>query len=96
MWMCSETFYIRLPNDGAHDTVSVLRTSAAATWSHWAQHVTRGPLHLTGKLLYGNDTVFSRFHASATTGAPLQDISAEDALGVLKMQHEILEKGRKL
>jgi scyllo-inositol 2-dehydrogenase (NADP+) len=88
--------YMRLPNDGVHDTMSVLRTSLAATWAHWSQHLTRGPLHLAGKLRYGNDEVFGRFHSAATTGGPLADISADDALAVLKMQHEIVERGRKL
>ena len=76
--------------------MSVLRTSLAATWGHWSQHFSRGPLHLAGKLLYGNDEVFARFHASATTGAPLTDVSGEDALAILKMQHEILERRRTL
>jgi scyllo-inositol 2-dehydrogenase (NADP+) len=88
--------YLRLPNDGEHDTFSVLRTSVAATWGHWSQHLTRGPLHLTGKLLYGNDEIFGRFHTSATTGSPLKDISANDALEVLRMQHEIVDRQRVL
>jgi scyllo-inositol 2-dehydrogenase (NADP+) len=88
--------YIRLPNDREHGTLDVLRTSLAATWGHWSQHVTRGPLHLAGKLRYGNDEVYARFHAAAATGAPLTDISAEDALAVLRMQHEILDRKRVL
>lgn len=88
--------YMRLPNDGEHDTMSVLRTSLTATWAHWSQHVTRGPLHLTGKLLYGNDEVYARFHAAATTGAPLEGVSAQDALAILEMQHEILDRKRTL
>jgi predicted dehydrogenase len=88
--------YVRLPNDGEHRTLSVLRTSLAATWSHWAQHVTRGPLHLSGKLLYGNDEVYDRFHRAVVTGSPAADISATDALDVLRMQHEIVERGRVL
>ncbi|HEX6050302.1 MAG TPA: Gfo/Idh/MocA family oxidoreductase [Gemmatimonadaceae bacterium] len=88
--------YVRLPNDGVHDSMSVVRTSLAATWGHWSQHLTRGPLHLMGKLLYGNDEVFARFHTAATTGTPLTDISGDDALAVLRMQHEILERGRTL
>jgi scyllo-inositol 2-dehydrogenase (NADP+) len=88
--------YVRLPIVGEPGTMSVLRTSLAATWGHWSQHLTRGPLHLAGKLLYGNDEVFGRFHAAATTGAALADISAEDALAVLRMQHEILSRGRTL
>ena len=88
--------YVRLPNDGEHDTMSVLRTSLAATWGHWSQHFSRGPLHLAGKLLYGNDEVFARFHSAATTGAPIADVSAEDALAILEMQHEILDHRRTL
>lgn len=88
--------YVRLPNDGEHGTWSVLRTSIAATWDHWSQHVTRGPLHLTGRLRYGNDEVFARFHAAATSGAPLKDISGDDALAVLRMQHEVLDRKRLL
>jgi scyllo-inositol 2-dehydrogenase (NADP+) len=86
--------YMRLPNDGEHDTMSVLRTSLTATWAHWSQHATRGPLHLTGKLLYGNDEVYGRFHAAATTGRALEGVSARDALAILQMQHEILERKR--
>jgi predicted dehydrogenase len=33
--------YLRLPNDGAHTAWPVLRTSLAATWAHWAQHLWR-------------------------------------------------------
>jgi predicted dehydrogenase len=88
--------YLRLPNDGEHTTLSVLGTSLAATWGHWSQHVTRGPLHLAGRLLYGNDEVFARFHAAATGGPAVRDISADDALDVLRMQHEILERKRVL
>jgi scyllo-inositol 2-dehydrogenase (NADP+) len=88
--------YLQLPNDGEHDTYSVVRTSLKATWDHWSQHLTRGPLHLAGKLLYGNDEVFARFHAAATTGTMPADISARDALEVLRMQHEILDRGRLL
>ena len=87
---------MRLPNDGEHDTMSVLRTSLTATWAHWSQHVTRGPLHLSGRLLYGNDELYARFHTAATTGAPLEGVSAQDALAILEMQHEILDRKRAL
>lgn len=88
--------YTALPNDGVHDTASVLRTSLGATWAHWSQHLSRGPLHLAGRLLYGNDEVFGRFHAAVTRGAPLENVSGEDALAVLRMQHEILAGHRRL
>jgi scyllo-inositol 2-dehydrogenase (NADP+) len=88
--------YVRLPNDGEHGTLAVLRTSMAATWAHWSQHATRGPLHLAGRLLYGNDEVFARFHAAVTRGRPLERITGEDALAVLRMQHQIVASGRRL
>ena len=88
--------YLRLPNDGEHAALSVLRTSMAATWGHWSQHVTHGPLHLAGRLQYGNGEVFARFHAAATAGQPIHDVAAADALDVLRMQHDILDRKRVL
>lgn len=83
--------YIRLPNDGLHTTKTVLRTSALATWQHWAQHFTSGIQHLTGKLRYGNEVIFERFARSVVQGSNPQDIGPEDALRVLKMQHEVIQ-----
>jgi predicted dehydrogenase len=88
--------YVGLPNDGAHTTWPVLRTSLAATWSHWAQHLASGPRHLLGRLYYGNEEVFRRFAAAATTGGEPAAIGAEDALAVLRMQHEIIEHAERL
>jgi hypothetical protein len=44
-----------------------------------------------GKLRYGNDEVFSRFHSAVRSGQPPQGIAADDALAVLRIQHWILE-----
>lgn len=88
--------YIKLPNDGLHTTWPVLRTSLAATWSHWIQHLLNGPLHLAGALRYGNDEVFRRFAAAVRTGTAPAGISADDALAVLRMQHEIIERGERI
>ena len=85
--------YTRLPNDGAHTTWPVLRTSLAATWAHWTQHLVSGPRHLAGSLLYGNDEVFARFAQAVRTSNAPQAISADDALAVLRMQHDILRHG---
>ena len=84
--------YISLPNDGAHDTKSVLRTSLLATAQHWFQHITSGIPHLTGRLFYGNDEVFGRFARSirGETGA-LDPVDANRALEVLKLQHAIID-----
>lgn len=82
--------YARLPNDEGHTTWPVLRTSLAATWSHWTQHLVSGPRHLFGTLLYGNDEVFRRFAAAALSGGEPKGIGSADALAVVRMQHEIL------
>lgn len=84
--------YLRLPNDGAHGTWPVLRTSLVATASHWVQHLVSGPRHLAGTLLYGNDEVFRRFAAAARTSAEPEGIGPEDALAVLRMQHDIVRQ----
>jgi scyllo-inositol 2-dehydrogenase (NADP+) len=82
--------YLRLPNDGGHTTWPVLRTSLAATWSHWSQHLVSGPRHLFGSLLYGNEEVFRRFAAAVRSATEPEGIGAADALAVLRMQHDIL------
>ncbi len=85
--------YISLPNDGAHDTRSVLRTSLAATAQHWVQHLTSGIPHLTGRLFYGNDQVFERF-ARAIDGRAdaLGPVGPASALAILKLQHAIIDR----
>jgi scyllo-inositol 2-dehydrogenase (NADP+) len=88
--------YVRIPNDGSHATWPVLRTSLVASWSHWMQHLVSGPRHLAGTLRYGNDEVFRRFaDAARGSGAP-EGIGADDALAVLRMQHEIIERAEHL
>lgn len=89
--------YIRLPNDGRHDTARVLRTSFAATTRHWLQHITSGIPHLTGRLNYGNAELFDRF-ASGIAGdaAAMSPISAASAHAVLKLQHAILDRAEDL
>ncbi|HUG78433.1 MAG TPA: Gfo/Idh/MocA family oxidoreductase [Burkholderiales bacterium] len=88
--------YVRLPNDGLHSTWPVLRTSLVATASHWLQHLVSGPRHLAGRLRYGNDEVFRRFAAAVRSSSPAEGIAAEDALAVLRMQHEIIERAERL
>jgi hypothetical protein len=56
------------------------------------QHFVSGPRHLAGVLLYGNDEVFRRFGAAVRSGGEPRGISAADALAVLRMQHDILER----
>jgi len=88
--------YLRLPNDGAHTAWPVLRTSLAATWGHWWQHLLSGPRHLAGRLDYGNAEVFRRFAAAARAGGEPAGIGGDDALAVLRMQHELLQRAERL
>lgn len=83
--------YLRLPNDDLHTTWPVLRTSLTATASHWAQHLLSGPQHLFGTLRYGNDEVFRRFAAAVRSGTAPQDIGTQDALAVLRLQHQVID-----
>ncbi|MCM2322807.1 MAG: Gfo/Idh/MocA family oxidoreductase [Oligoflexia bacterium] len=82
--------YMRLPNDGLHTTGTVFRTSVATTLQHWGQHFTSGVRHLAGTLRYGNQEVFERFANAVLTGAEPEGIAAENALAVLKRQHEVI------
>lgn len=88
--------YIRLPNDGAHTAWPVVRTSLAATWAHWTQHLVSGPRHLSGTLDYGNGEVFRRFAAAARAAQEPEGIGGADALAVLRMQHEVLQRAQRL
>ena len=89
--------YIRLPNDGRHDTRTVLRTSLTATAQHWFQHLTSGLPHLTGRLSYGNDEVFDRF-ARGIGGdtAAMAPIGGESAQAVLALQHAIIDQAEEI
>lgn len=83
--------YIRLPNDGAHRAIDVVKTSLSASRQHWGQHFTNGPKHLTGNLLYGNDRVFSNFADAVQNRKNPLGIAAQDAIDVLEMQWNIID-----
>jgi scyllo-inositol 2-dehydrogenase (NADP+) len=87
--------YVCLPNDGVHTTATVLRTSLLGTAQHWWQHVPSGIGHLRGTLDYGNGEVFARFARAVTSGQwDTPGIGATDALSVLTLQHQILQRSR--
>lgn len=88
--------YVRLPNDGTHTAWPVLRTSLTATVMHWWQVVTRGIGHVTKRLHYGNDEIYSRLY-DGLTGAPerLTPINVDAALRVLNLQQTIIEMAEK-
>lgn len=89
--------YISIPNDGAHRTANVFRTSLSATGQHLWQHLVSGIPHLMGRLFYGNDEVFGRF-ARAIRGSveELAPIGPESALAVLRLQHAIVDHQERL
>jgi scyllo-inositol 2-dehydrogenase (NADP+) len=82
--------YTFLPNDRNHGTLDVVRTSLLATWQHWWAHLVNGPLHVSGRLLYGNEQVFGAFAKAMQDGQPAPGMSGQDALAVLTMQHDIV------
>lgn len=89
--------YVRLPNDGRHDTRKVLRTSLVATAQHWFQHVTSGIPHLAGRLTYGNEELFDRFaRGIAGDAAAIAPISAQAAQDILCLQHAIIDRAEDL
>ena len=89
--------YVRLPNDGVHDTPRVVRTSLVATAQHWLQHLTSGIPHLTGRLFYGNEQVFDRFaRAIGGEARALDPIDAASALSILKLQHAIVDRAERV
>jgi predicted dehydrogenase len=88
--------YLRLPNDGDHGTMAVFRTSALATLQHWGQTATRGSLHLTGRLRYGVDEVLDLFTRALIERTEPPGIGAEDALTVLKLQHQAIDSQRRV
>jgi len=55
-----------------------------------------GPGHLAGTLSYGNREVFRRFADAARSGSEPAEIGPDDALAVLRMQHEVLERAERL
>lgn len=83
--------YVYLPNDEKHTSWPVLRTSLMGAFQHFAAHVPQGIGHVRGTLRYGNDEVFRRFADAAKTGSEPQAVGPDDALRMLKMQHEIID-----
>jgi scyllo-inositol 2-dehydrogenase (NADP+) len=86
---------VAIPNDGAHQGRDILRTSAAASWSHLVGTAQSGLLLIAGRLSYGNDEVIKRF-CLACQGEQnaLAGISAADGVAVVKMQHRIVEAAK--
>ena len=83
-----------IPCDRSHQATDILRTSFAAASSHFRGVFVSGMRLITKNLLYGNEEVFARFLKAVKTGAIPAEISSEDGLQVLRMQHEIMDKAQ--
>jgi hypothetical protein len=85
---------VTIPNDRQHLAVDVMRTTAMAVGTHLSGVFRSGLAMLGGKLLYGNEEVVRRFLDAIETRTPPEGISGQDGLGVLRLQHRILELAR--
>jgi predicted dehydrogenase len=82
------------PHDGLHLARDMMRTSFAGTFQHWLGVLRSGTLHVAGRLSYGMDEVVQRFLDGVDAGSEPAGIGLTDALTVLRLQHEVVERGR--
>lgn len=88
--------YMRILNDGSHTARTILRSSLSTTLQHWGQHLPCGLRHFRGRMWYGNEEVFRRFAEAVRLGQQPEGIGPEDALSILKMQHNAIDSSRSL
>ena len=84
--------YVCLPNDGVHSAKDILWTSLTGAGQHFLGVLTGGLRYVSGKHLYGNDEVVSRFYRAIQGEDSLQGMNADEGLKVIGMQHELIEK----
>jgi scyllo-inositol 2-dehydrogenase (NADP+) len=80
---------VTLPNDKRHESMDVLRTTIRGVGAHLFGVATAGPLHLLGKLDYGNNEVVRRFVSAIRTGIPPQGMDAADGLAVVEIMERV-------
>lgn len=86
---------VQIPNDRSHLGRDILRTSAAAGWSHFVGTVKSGLLLSVGRLTYGNDEVIERFiRACQGDSGALVGISAADGVAVVGMLHQVIDASK--
>lgn len=83
---------VLIRNDREHLGRNILMTTADALTSHLGGVARSGALNVMGRLAYGNDVVIGRFVEACVTRVPPKDISADDGLEVVKLQHEVLDR----
>jgi scyllo-inositol 2-dehydrogenase (NADP+) len=86
--------YIHLPNDGAHVPRTILATSATAIVQHLIGSVRTGWNTITGRSLYGNETVVGKFADAILTGADLGPIDGARAIRINELQFAIMNAAK--
>jgi predicted dehydrogenase len=80
---------IRLPPDGAHGPLDILRTSARAVTEHAVGFASSGARYLGHRLFWGHDALIRAFVDAALRGAPAPVLAA-DALGVVAVADRVV------
>jgi len=81
--------YIRLPNDGRHRAIDVLRTSLSTFLQHGTQHITNGFALLSGTLDYGTRTIYDRFAKAIRTQKQDETIGYSASLAITQIQNDV-------
>lgn len=84
-----------IPNDHQHLGRNVLATTAHAITTHLGGVAGSGARNVAGRLAYGNDVVIARFVEACRTRVPPKDISADDGVDVVRLQHAVLDRVRR-
>ena len=82
--------YCFIRNDGSHGAWPLIRTAGSFFLQHWAQHLSLGCRYLSGNWHLGHDQVFDRFARALTANGSTAGVDGEDALDVLKLQHDMM------
>jgi len=85
--------YTFTKNDGNHGFLSLVRSAGTFFMQHWLQHLTLGARYMTGTFDLGHAQVFDHFAKALLGEETLKGMSGEDALDVLRLQHEMLGIG---
>jgi scyllo-inositol 2-dehydrogenase (NADP+) len=88
--------YLYMPNDRSDAPVDLARKTLYATHQHFWGALAAGFRYATGRQLFGNIEVVTRFHRAIHGENCLQGMSPDDGVRVVEMQHELIAKARYL
>ena len=86
---------LNLKTDNEHYAKDILRNDIAKTWQYWIGFIKNGFKMVSGNLLYGHETVISKFIESVITRKQDESISAEFGAETVKAMIEICESVNK-